>query len=98
MLRRILHKLVRSGYVNLPGVSGATLRNAGIDGYGWSSRASSTRSDGAAIPSAYNLAFGPSDVNPSGGPYERLYGFSLRCLSTVLDMWGKEHGYLCATS
>lgn len=70
---------MRSGYVNLPGVSGATLRNAGLDGYGWSSRASSTRSDGAAIPSAYNLNFGPSDVNPSNGPYERWNGRPLRC-------------------
>lgn len=70
---------VRSGNVNLPGVSGATFRNAGINGYDWSSRASSTRNDGAAIPSAYNLEFNASTVNPSNGPNERWHGFPLRC-------------------
>lgn len=65
---------VRSGNVNLPGVSGATFRNAGINGYDWSSRASSTRNDGAAIPSAYNLEFNASTVNPSNGPNERWHG------------------------
>ena len=77
---------VRSGYVYLPGVSGATFRGAGIYGYDWSSRASSTRSDGAAIPSAYYLDFNASTVHPSFGPYERWRGFPLRCLSTVLGM------------
>ena len=83
---RVVVVFVRSGYVNLPGVSGATFRNAGINGYGWSSRASSTRYDGSAIPSAYNLEFNASAVDPSNGPNERWLGFSLRCLSTVLDM------------
>ena len=71
---------VRSGNVNLPGVSGATFRNAGINGYGWSSRGSSTRNDGAAIPSGYNLEFNATGVNPSNGPNERWHGFPLRCL------------------
>ena len=77
---------VRSGYVFLPGVSGDTFRYAGIDGYDWSSRASSTRYDGAAIPSAYSLDFYASTAHPSNGPYERWHGFPLRCLSTVLGM------------
>ena len=83
---RVVVVFVRSGNVNLPGVSGATFRNAGINGYGWSSRASSTRANGSAIPSAYYLVFGPSDVSPSSGPWERWLGRPLRCLSTVLDM------------
>ena len=58
---------------------------AGIDGYWWSSRGSK-RYDGVATPSAYYLAFSATGVNPSGGPYNRHYAFSLRCLSTVLDM------------
>ncbi len=77
---------VRSGFINLPGVSGATFRVAGIDGVGWSSRASSTRRDGAAVPSGYHLEFYDSVIYPSGGPYERWHGRSLRCLSTVLDI------------
>ena len=77
---------VRSGYVSLPGVSGATFRDAGIRGYGWSSRASSTRANGSAIPSAYYLEFVASAVGPSNGPYDRWLSFPLRCLSTVLDM------------
>ena len=77
---RVVVVFVRSGNVNLPGVSGATFRNAGINGYGWSSRASSTRYDGSAIPSAYNLEFNASAVNPSNGPNERWHSFPLRCL------------------
>ena len=77
---------VRSGYVLLPGVSGATFRDAGVLGYGWSSRGSSTRYDGVATPSAYYLLFNATGVTPSHGPYERWLSFPLRCLSTVLDM------------
>ena len=77
---------MRSGFVVLPGVSGTTFWYAGIYGYWWSSRASSTRNDGAAIPSAYYLVFYASTVYPSDGPYERYFGRPLRCLSTVLGM------------
>ena len=70
--------------MSLPGVSGATFRGSGINGYGWSSRASSTRYDGSAIPSGYSLGFDASTVYTSNGPYERYLGFPLRCLSTVL--------------
>ena len=59
---------------------------AGANGYWWPSRGTSTRSDGIAVPSGYSLAFGASGVNPSYGPSERWFAFSLRCLSTVLDM------------
>ena len=72
--------------MNLPGVSGATLRDAGSIGYWWSSRGSSTRFDGVATPSAYYLRFSATGVSPSDGPGNRYAGFSLRCLSTVLDM------------
>ena len=77
---------VRSGYVNLPGISGATFRVAGIRGLYWSSRARSTRWDGSAIRSGYYLSFIAPGVVPSSGPDERWLGFPLRCLSTVLDM------------
>ncbi len=76
---------VRSGRLNLA-VSAGTLGYAGIFGYDWSSRASSTRYDGAAIPSAYALGFNASTVYPSDGPRERWHGYPLRCLSTVLGM------------
>ncbi len=76
---------VRSGYFVLPSTAG-TLRNAGRHAGYWSSRGSSTRYDGVATPSAYNLGFNATGVGPSDGPYERWLGFSLRCLSTVLDM------------
>ena len=76
---------VRSGVINLT-VSAGTFRYAGQWGDDWSSRASSTRYDGSAIPSAYYLAFTATGVTPSAGPSTRYYGFSLRCLSTVLDM------------
>ncbi len=76
---------VRSGYVD-PSVSAGTFRYAGILGYWWSSRGSSTRYDGVATPSAYVLNFNATGVYPSAGPHNRYLGFSLRCLSTVLDM------------
>ena len=81
----ILAHFVRSGYLNLT-VSADTLRYTGVNGIWWSSRASSTRPDGAASPSAYFLDFTASAVRPSHGPNERHFGFSLRCLSTVLGM------------
>jgi hypothetical protein len=77
---------VRSGLMSLPGVSGATFRGSGINGYWWSLRGSSTRYDGVATPSAYSLAFNESTVYPSFGPNDCWHGFPLRCLSTVLDM------------
>ncbi len=54
--------------------------NAGQNGYWWSSRGSSTRYDGVSTPSAYNLNFNATGVNPSNGPNNRFNGFSLRCL------------------
>ena len=81
----ILAYFVRSGYFNLT-VSTGTFRYAGIYADYWSSRASSTRVDSAAIPSAYDLGFNATDVYPSGGPDERYDGRPLRCLSTVLGM------------
>ncbi len=59
---------------------------AGQHGYWWSSRGSSTRYDGVTTPSAYNLHFYATGVDPSAGPDNRWLGFSLRCLSTVLDI------------
>ncbi len=76
---------MRSGDIYLPNATG-TFRGAGEWGYDWSSRASSMRYDGADIPSAYFIDFGPSVVRPSYGPYIRYNAFPLRCLSTVLGM------------
>ena len=70
---------VRSGYMTLPGVSGATFRYAGGVGDWWSSRA-------VAATTAYRLDFNATAVYPSNGPAGRWHGFPLRCLSTVLDM------------
>ena len=69
---------VRSGVVDPPGVSGGTFRYAGIYGYWWSSRTYSSSTH------AYNLVI-TSGVNSSSEGV-RYVGFSLRCLSTVLDM------------
>ncbi len=69
---------VRSGVVDPPGVSGGTFRYAGIYGYWWSSRKYSSSTH------AYNLVI-TSGVNSSSEGV-RYVGFSLRCLSTVLDM------------
>ncbi len=85
---------MRSGYIALPGVSGATFRFAGQYGYWWSSRGSSTRYDGVTTPSAYDLSFNATGVNPSDGPDNRWVGYSLRCLSTVLDMIELNRGKL----
>ncbi len=76
---------MRSGYVNLALTAG-TFRVASVNGYGWSSRASSTRYDGSILPSSYELGFTTSIVSSSNGPYDRWHGNPLRCLSTVLDM------------
>lgn len=68
---------MRSGYIN---INTGRLKVAGQNGYDWSSRASSTRWDGASVPSGYNLNFNATGVNPSNGPNERWHGFPLRCL------------------
>ena len=77
---------MRGGFINLPSRNGGTFLDAGIYGDWWSSRGSSTRTDGSAIPSAYVLYFTTTGVGPSAGPHTRYAGFPLRCLSTVLDM------------
>ena len=69
-----LYTLVRSGHV-YPAITAGTFRGAGLTGHYWSSLASSTRYDGSAIPSGYNLGFDASTVYPSNGPYERWLGF-----------------------
>ena len=76
---------MRSGVIDLT-IADGTLGNTGIYGYNWSSRGSSTHTNGSAIPSAYYLYFGVSDASPSRGLLNRWYSRSLRCLSTVLDI------------
>ena len=63
------------------------LWNPSLYGFWWSLRGTSMRYDGITTPSAYGLYFNATGVGSSGGPYNRYYGFPLRCLSTVLDMW-----------
>ena len=85
---------MRSGHLYLANSAG-TLRGVGRNANYRSSRAYINNT------SAYDLFFtdtvsssinyNPRDfsatgVNPSGGPNNRHYAFSLRCLSTVLDM------------
>lgn len=70
---------VRSGSVYLPNTAG-TFGYAGHSADYWSSRGSSTRYDGVTTPSAYNLNFNATGVNPSNGPNNRYNGFPLRCL------------------
>ena len=77
---------MRSGYIYLPGVSGATFRDAGHGGRDWSSRGSSMHFEGAAVPSGYYLQFDTAGVNTSQGPNNRWTTIPLRCLSTVLDI------------
>jgi len=71
---------VRSG--NLAPYDGKSW-NAGQNGYWWSSRGSSTRYDGVTTPSAYNLNFNATGVNPSNGPNNRYNGFPLSCLTSM---------------
>ncbi len=61
---------VRSGFAHM---GHSFLRLAGVTGIYWS------RSSTTAII-AYNLRFDASAVNSLNGPYDRSYGFSLRCL------------------
>lgn len=70
---------MRSGFINLPGVSGGTYRGAGTFGVYWALRADISTSN------AYGLFITIGDTRPSY-LHERRYGFSLRCLSAVLDM------------
>ncbi len=74
---------VRSGSIGLPYTSG-TLRYAGISNNWWSSSSKTYTSSVSA--DAYNLYYNnTTTVHPSNYS-ARLYGFSLRCLSTVLDI------------
>ena len=61
---------MRSGYVH---VNYGYLRTVGINGYYWSH-------SGILVTNAYLLTFDASEAYPSRGPYNRYYGFSLRCL------------------
>ena len=74
---------VRSGLVYL--ISAGTFRVAGISGAWWSSRGADNIWGSAGL-GGYYLYFGATGVGPSDGPDNRYYGFSLRCLSTLLDM------------
>ena len=72
-----LYTLVRSGYIDLT-ITAGTLRAAGYGGVWWSSRTYSSAD--RAYDFYFTTVIYPSNI--SG----RYCGFSLRCLSTVLDM------------
>ncbi len=74
---------MRSGYFDL--TTADVLRGAGVGGFSQSSRAVDYVSSVTAA--AHYLTFNTAAVGPSGGPGGRWFGFPLRCLSTVLDMW-----------
>ena len=78
-----LTSFVRSGNFN---PDNGKSWGAGANGYGWSSRGSDTRYDGATMSSVYYLNFNAARVSPSAGPDARWFAFPLRCLSTVLDI------------
>ena len=69
---------VRNGVFNITNSTGI-FRSAGDGGQNWSSRSGT-------ITTAYYLEYWAFDVLPSNGPYDRWFGFPLRCLSTVLDI------------
>ncbi len=71
---------VRSGYIHLS-VTAGTFRYAGQLGFERSSRTSPTSGT-----LAYYLQVDVTIIYSSQGPYNRYYGFPLRCLSTILDM------------
>ena len=75
---------MRSGDIK-PGNSTGTLRYAGINGAWWSSRMADTIWSSAGV-GAYELVFLATESHPSRGPDARYQGYSLRCLSTVLDI------------
>ena len=79
----IISYFVRSGDLSL---DNGKFWYAGIDGWLWSSRGTTTRFDGTASLSGYVLLFDADSTNPSGGPHYRYVGIPLRCLSTVLDI------------
>ena len=70
-----IDNFVRSGDLDLPKGN----RYASYISDYWTSRAYSSASY------AYNLHYNAYNVDPSSNSY-RWYGFSLRCLSTVLGM------------
>ncbi len=75
---------MRSGWIYL--YDGA-IRSANLNGYWWSSYGTDVSYDNVDRLGAYDFAITAADVLPSNGPWERNFGYSLRCLSTVLDMY-----------
>ncbi len=73
---------MRSGVIELP-TSAGTFGYVGQNGDGWTSRAGIYTSGTNAT--AYDFAFTESVIFASHNS-ERWRGYSLRCLSTVLDM------------
>lgn len=71
---------VRSGAFFLANAA-STFRYAGHGSAWWSSRTSPT-----SATLAYWFEINNTGSRPSWGPYDRWYGYSLRCLSTVLGM------------
>ena len=69
--------LLASGGYSAPYVA------AGVNGQAWSSYATDSAK-------AHDLHFRADIVGPSWGPDFRYIGFSLRCLSTVIDIWSER--------
>ena len=70
---------VRSGDIELYNEAG-TLKYGSVSGSDWSSRTANT------LATAYRLGLNATVSLPSAGPSQRYYAYSLRCLSTVLDI------------
>ena len=77
---------VRSGIVLL---SHGSLRNFGINGYGWSSASRAFTSVTSAT--ACNLGLNASGVAPSNGPNFRWFGFPIRCTKIGRRLDARAH-------
>ena len=85
---------LRSGYVNLKDEAEQhVFRDTGINGYGWQASSSPTTATSA------NFLKISTKVEPSRGPSNRRYGFSLRCLSTTaVGTYRKQQNYTLITA
>ena len=77
---------VRSGCLDPANIaSTGAFRRAGQEGFWWLSLGADNVWGETGL-GGYRLYISDATVNTSNGPNDRAVGFSLRCLSTVLDM------------
>jgi len=64
----------------------SVLRSFGRDSYVWSGIATSYNIVTPSSAKAYNFVFNVLGIYPSNGPWERYYGFPVRCLVYVVNL------------